>query len=252
MNGLARVVVVFASVLALQGCTGVVGNGHSVTDDRSTGAFDAIDADTSLEVHIAFGETPSVTVITDGNLLSGITTEIVGGTLRIRETIDMWPKVPSSVNIVTPTLHAADNDGSGAMSVVGFSERALHLGSHGSGHLSASIAASTLDLVADGSGGSTITGDTDAITLTQSGSGSVDASGLTARGAHVRVDGSGGASLVSTGTTELATLGSGSIHAELDDGATTLACEGSGSIHWRGNASVASESDTGSGSIVHE
>jgi len=250
MNGFVGFVAVFG-VLAC-GCTGVMGNGHPVVDDRSTGAFDAIEADTSLEVRVTFGETPSVTITTDGNLLSDITTDVVNGTLRIRQTVDIDPRTPSVVAIVAPTLRAVDTGGSGAVTVDGFTAPVFHLGNHGSGRVTASIQATALDLEADGSGGTSLAGDTDEISIEQSGSGSLDATALTARGARVHLDGSGSAALVATGTTDLVTTGSGSIHAELDDGTAALACEGSGSIHWRGNAKVVAQSTTGSGTIVHE
>jgi len=251
MNGFMSVLVtcgVFASI----GCTGVQGNGHPVVDDRTTAAFDAIEADTSLDVEVTFGETPSVTITTDGNLLSDITTEVIGGTLRIHDTVDLWPRTPSRVSIVVSTLHAVDADGSGAMNVTGFSEPAFHLGNHGSGHFTASLRAGALDVAVDGSGGTTIAGDTDEVAITDDGSGSLDATALVARGAVVRLDGSGSATLASTGATDLTTTGSGSIHAELDDGTTKLLCAGSGSIRWRGDAKVVAQSSTGSGSIVHE
>ena len=250
MNGFGRMGVVLG--LACAGCTGLEGNGHSVVDDRSTGAFDAVEADTSLDVRITFGETPSVTITTDGNLLPDITTEVVGGTLRIHDTVDLWPRTPSVVTIVVSTLRAVDSGGAGATSVVGFTEPALHLGNHGSGHFSASVQANALDLALDGSGGTTIAGDTDAVTIDETGSGSLDATGLVARGAHVRLDGSGSAQITASGTTDLTTAGSGSIHAELDEGTTRLEVDGSGSIHWRGNAKVVAQETTGSGDIVHE
>lgn len=251
MNGFKRVVVT-CGVFALAGCTGVQGNGHSVVDDRTTGSFDAIEADTSLDVVVTFGETPSVTITTDGNLLGDVTTEVIDGTLRIRDTVDIWPRTPSLVSIVVPTLRAVDADGSGAMNVTGFSGPSFHLGNHGSGHFTASLQASALDVALDGSGGTTIAGDTDEVAITEGGSGSLDASALVARGAVVRLDGSGSATFASTGATDLTSTGSGSIHAQLDDGTTKLACEGSGSIRWRGNAKVVAEETTGSGSIVHE
>jgi hypothetical protein len=251
MNGFNRVVV-SCGVFALAGCTGVQGNGHSVVDDRTTGAFDAIEADTSLDVEVTFGETPSVTITTDGNLLPDITTEVVGGTLRIRDTVDIWPRTTSLVSIVVPTLHAVDADGSGAMSVTGFSAPTFHIGNHGSGHFTASLQAGALDVALDGSGGTTIAGDTDEVAITDDGSGSLDATALVARGAVVHLDGSGSATFASTGDTDITTTGSGSIHAQLDDGTTKLACDGSGSIRWRGNAKVVAEETTGSGSIVHE
>ena len=237
MNGFNRLFVA-CGVFALNGCFAVQGNGHPVVDDRTTGSFDAVEADTSLDVEVTFGETPSVTITTDGNLLADIKTEVVSGTLRIRDTVDISPRTPSLVSIVVPTLRAADADGSGAMHVTGFSEPTFHLGNHGSGAVTASIQAGALDVVLDGSGGTTISGDTDEVAITDDASGSLDASALVARGAVVHLDGSGSATLASTGATDLTTTGSGSIHAELDDGTTKLLCAVSGSIRWRGDAKV--------------
>ncbi|HEX4514353.1 MAG TPA: DUF2807 domain-containing protein [Polyangiaceae bacterium] len=251
MNGFCRAALV-CGVFAFAGCAGVEGNGHSVVDDRTTGTFDAIEADTTIDVEVSFGETASVTVTTDGNLLTDVTTEVVSGTLRVHDTVAISPRTTSLVRIVVPTLHAADADGSGAVTVTGFSEPAFHLGNHGSGRVTASLQASAFDVALDGSGGTTLAGDTDAVTIAQHGSGSLDASALVARGAIIELDGSGSATLSSTGATTLTTAGSGSIHAELDEGTAKLACAGSGSIRWRGNAKVVAQETTGSGSIVHE
>ncbi len=225
--------IIFISVIS--GCADVWGDGTSASETRTMSAFDAIVADTSLDVVVTRGDVASVAITTDANLLRRISTDVVGGTLRIRDTEAISTQVPSLITIVVPDLVAADANGSGAMSVSGFTEPSMHLGNSGSGHLTASIHADALDVLADGSGSTTLDGAASLLTMSLSGSGSVESRAFVGRG-----------------DSKLDLSGSGSMHAELDDGTASLNLSGSGSIHWSGSSKVISEVRSGSGSIVHE
>lgn len=250
--GLA-VVFVVAAWSELCGCDMVVtGDGVGVASQRATGPFHAIDAKTSLDVEVTQGDTLSVVVTTDENLVQLISTEVVGDTLEIEQADNLRPGARSVVTIVVPALVAVDLNGSGAMIVNTFSSPVMHLGNAGSGPLTATIHADTLDVASSGSGSTTVDGDANMLALALGGSGSVDATRLPTHGAHVHHDGSGSASIVVSGDSQIEASGSGTVHAVLDNGGTILSVDGSGSIRWSGNAHVISETRSGSGTIVHE
>ena len=220
-------------VAILSGCA-LTGDGKSISEARTLDAFNAIEADTSLDVVVTQGNVESVTVTTDSNLVGLVVTDVVGSTLRIRDTEAMNTSVPSVVTIVVPDLVAVDADGSGDIGVSGFSEPSMHLGNAGSGDLNASIHADALEVTLDGSGATTLEGDANALSLSLGGSGSLD-----------------GHALIGRGGSALDLSGSGSMRAELDDGTASIALSGSGSIHWAGSSEVVSQVRTGTGSIVH-
>lgn len=222
--------------IGVTGCDviGVAGNGHPVTDTRDESAFSAVVADTSLDVVITRGDVASVVVITDGNLVPFILTDVIDGTLHITDTRNVAPRTPSVVNVVVPALDAASADGSGSMNVSGFDGASLQLENGGSGDLVASVRPSDLVVSANGSGDVKLDGAASNVVVDLGGSGSVS----------LGLDG--------TSSSKLGVSGSGSIHARLDAGTTWLTISGSGSIHWTGDATLAGSSDTGSGSIVHD
>ncbi len=248
MKGLRYVIM----AVALLGCSAAFGNGRSGTETRPTPAFDAILANTALPVTIVAGPTTSVVVTTDDNLLPLVRTTVTGSTLVIDQVASIQPRTASSVTVRVPTLASLEHDGSGSMSVSGFSVPTLHVVAGGSGRLDLDARADTLNVGAFGSGSVSLSGDAGALALLARGSGSVDASRLTTHGADASVQGSGSTRLLVSGDATLSDSGSGSIHAELDDGDASLSISGSGSIRWKGNSRVIAESRTGSGDIVHD
>ena len=56
-----------AGLIGLRGCVGgVPGDGHAKTEARATAPFTAVDADTSVDVVVTRGDTPSLVVTTSG------------------------------------------------------------------------------------------------------------------------------------------------------------------------------------------
>jgi hypothetical protein len=253
MKPIGSMMMTFAMGLCAAACasSGVQGDGHAFSETRTVPTFGSIDADTAIDVQVTKGETASVVVTTDENLVPLITTRVVGSTLFIDQQGDVVPHTASLVTISVPDLSVAKLDGSGSMMASGFSEGDIQLFAAGSGNLTASLQADTLEVTLSGSGGITLSGNTSNLTVSAVGSGDVDASELVVGGASVDLGGSGNCSLVVRGSSTIGVSGSGSINAELDDGDTWLAVSGSGSIFWSGNAQVASETRTGSGNIVH-
>jgi len=97
-----------ALVLATGGCrwNGIVGNGHIVTDTRPVGDFNEIEADGGFQIDWRNGA-PSLSITTDENLLSHITTETSDHHLRLHSHGNIWSRHGIKVAISSPNRTGA-------------------------------------------------------------------------------------------------------------------------------------------------
>jgi hypothetical protein len=169
----------------------------------------------------------------DENLQALLVTESVGDTLVIRQT-DSFATSNARVEVTLPKLLGAADNGSGSMTVSGFSDpNPITLSVTGSGSLDFSGASTTLSLENTGSGSTQLHGQGSALTAEVEGSGSLSAEDFTAATATLSVD------------------GSGSIHCTVT-GKVSAHDSGSGSIVIGGGAAIEDASRSGSGSITTE
>jgi len=91
---------------ALVGCEDIQGNGHIVEQERSIGALTGVFLASGLHGDITVGETPSVKIRGDSNLLNFIRLELRDGILtsELDEGLSLLPTEPIVVSVVTPTL----------------------------------------------------------------------------------------------------------------------------------------------------
>jgi hypothetical protein len=242
---------IFFSSLAATACDAVQGNGRATTEQRDTSAFTQVENRSSLSVSVVRGDTFSVDVRIDSNLQPLVETTVAAGVLRIDETEPFDAQASSFVSIVMPSLDAAGNDGSGDMTIRGFTQASLALSSGGSGGVAFDGTAGTLSVDASGSGSVDVAGSATYLSARAAGSGGIDASGLTTDGADLTTTGSGGVVATVHGDASLIAEGSGSIDATLSGGTASFSVTGSGSITWTGDERVASVTQTGSGRVEH-
>jgi hypothetical protein len=192
--------------------SGIQGSGVAVTQTRTVAAFSRLDLAGSNNVTVVVGGPQSVVVHADSNLISHVTTGVVGGTLVIGDTGSFTTRSPMSVDVSVPSLTALNLSGDGQISVTGISTPQLTVMISGDGLLSAAGTATRLD-------------------VTISGDGQAQLSQLTARDVHAVVSGSG--LIQVTATTSL-----------------DAAVPGSGTIIYTGNPPQVATSVTGSGSVT--
>jgi len=104
-----RITIAFLAVLVLAaaGCNhGIVGNGHIVTDTRPVGDFSEIEANGGFQIDWRAGS-PSLSINTDENLLSHITTEISDHRLRLHSHGNIWSRHGIHVAVSSPTRSGA-------------------------------------------------------------------------------------------------------------------------------------------------
>ncbi|WP_374356265.1 head GIN domain-containing protein [Chitinimonas sp.] len=210
------------------------GNGSEKTETRSITAVSEVQADGAIDVEVSIGDTPSLTVSGDANLLKLIVTEQQGSQLRIRAERSFSSNNPVRVKLVTPALKAARHAGSGELAVDG-------------------LKGGDFALDVTGSGDTRLAGKVDTLTAHLVGSGDLDADQLQPGKVDLDVLGSGDVSLgrVSVDTFKAAVKGSGSVTASGSAKQLTGNVLGSGDLNLGDlHAEAADVSVMGSGDIA--
>ena len=167
----------FCILSLISGCNinmtpGVQGSGVSKSEQRPVGSFDRVKMDGTSDVSITFGDTHSVTVTADDNLLPIIETIVVGNELRIGTSGSYSTSKGIDINIVMPALIACNLDGTGDLNVSGYEGERL-------------------DLLTDGTGDIMVQGTVGIVHATTDGTGEINLEKLVAREAYATADGVG-------------------------------------------------------------
>jgi len=156
----------------------VRGSGIAKTEERTVGDFDRILLEGSSNVTVKVGETKAVTVSGDDNLVSWVTTEVSGGLLKIGNRPGSYStRTPLVVTVSVPALAALRSQGSSDVSVTGVSGEAIEITVTGSGDVEASGKIGRLDAKVSGSGDLRLAGlEGREVCAMLSGSGDIDVS----------------------------------------------------------------------------
>ena len=210
---LASLVVVLTRTMHTGGSKALVGSGHASTSARHVGSFSGVELEGTADMRVVVGSQTAVTVRGDDNIVKIVDTAVRGATLVISEqNRSFTTKVPLTVTVATPALNTSTLAGTGTMRIEGIRSSGFTASFGGTGKLE-------------------LSGRTDHLVLTLSGTGAADAAGLTARSVNVVVAGTGTAHVKAT--------------RELD---ATIA--GTGTIVYGGGASIVRTHVSGTGSIV--
>ena len=191
--------------------SGIQGSGIAAAQARTVAGFSRLDLAGSNNVTVVVGAPQSVVVRADSNLISHVTTQVVGGTLVIGDTGSFTTRAPMSVEVSVPSLTTLSLSGDGQISVTGISVPRLTVNISGSGLLSAAGTATRLD-------------------VTLSGDGQAQLFQLTARDVHAVVSGSGLIQVTATTSLDAAVPGSGAIVYGGNPPQVTTSVTGSGTV----------------------
>jgi len=169
------------------------GSGISAQAERTCDSFDSVKLVGSIDVVIQVGETQSIVINGDDNLIKRVVTEVSDGQLEVRlENGNYTINTPLIVTVGLPELEAAEIVGSGDIEISGLASEALSLSVLGSGDLSA-------------------TGHVDRLKADVTGSGDMELRELHAGSVDAEVTGSGDLTLSVENHLKAAVLGSGDI-----------------------------------------
>lgn len=205
--------------LALSACFGniryesVQGSGNLSSESRPVKGFHAIELAGSGDMEVVFGESESLVIEGDDNLLPLIETKVQGGTLVIstRPNTNINTRLGIYYKVTMKSLDALNLPGSGNITVDGLQAQSIKLDIPGSGTL-------------------TILGATDSVNATINGSGNILCGDLQSSSATVQINGSG---LVEVNASE-------SVSANIN---------GSGTVQYHGNPAKVDQRISGSGSV---
>ena len=183
-------------------------------EQRSVASFTSVELAGSADVNILLGDTQSVNVQADDNILPLIETNVVNGRLviRTRPGTSITSTNGVVVTVVVKSLQGVTLSGSGNM----------HVGAMSGPDL-------TVELT--GSGDITVEGSVEHAAISMHGSGNILCNGLKAHSADVSL------------------LGSGNITAYADQ-SLNATLSGSGTIRYDGNPAKVTKNITGSGTIT--
>lgn len=192
---------------------GMTGEGPIVTKNLDLEKFDAVGLQISGDLYLKQGNTQSVRIEGQQNILDNIKTEVTDGYWKIKFDKPVRKHDKLKVYITLPNLTAARVSGAGDIigenKFTGLGDLALSIS--GSGNVKFAAEAASIELRISGSGDMEIDGSAATLQLGISGSGDIDAYSLTAKKCNVRISGSGDCKINVTDNLEAKISGSGDI-----------------------------------------
>jgi len=209
------------------------GTGSVQTDKREPGSFKEIALELSADVTVLKGESTSLVIEAQSNLIDKIKTKIRGDKLTISDEGCINSKERIKITVYLPELEALEVNGSGNIMVPDtFQVKDITLEINGSGDIKGKFIAAKIESDIRGSGNIILTGSANKHTMEILGSGNIKAGDLPSNSSEVRVSGSGDVFVYAI--------------QNLD-----VKINGSGTVHYKGKPSVNS-SVNGSGKVVDE
>jgi hypothetical protein len=216
----------------------VRGNGNVTTQNRSEANFKSVKTAGSFDLYVTQGETHSIRIEAEENLMKYITTEVEGGVLRvrIRKGVNLRPRKDMKVFVTAPNFKDLGIAGSGNI----ISETELK-------------SSENIEFTIAGSGDIRISSvDAPKVTVRISGSGSASITGQT-RNSEFRIAGSGDikCSELKSENTEVHIAGSGNVWTYCSQN-LDVHIAGGGDVHYAGNPVNVKQKIAGSGSLIKE
>lgn len=213
----------------------VPGSGKIVTQTRDVSGFLAVDISYPADVTIIQGQTESVTIEADDNVLPQLRTRLDMGTLHIENGESVWsarvnPSRPVKITINVKDLHSLNFSSAGTIHVSNLQTDDLSMNLSGAGTITFdNVNLRSLGCNLSGVGSVKVGGVADNLKLNISGLGSFDGVDLFNKSANVHVSGAGSAT----------------VHPKNE---LIADVSGTGSINYYGNPSV-SKNVSGLGSV---
>jgi hypothetical protein len=202
--------IVTAAGCGTDGDDAVRGSGDIVTEVREVSGFSEVQIEGSGDVIVDVGESESLTIEADDNLLELITTSVSGSRLEIEFDEPLRPSEAIVYRIGVIEFDAVTVAGSADV-------------------VAPSLACDTFSVSVAGSGSFDLGGTCDALDVSIAGSGDVDASDLAVARADVSITGSGDVVVNATDALDVSIAGSGEVE-YFGDPAIEIDISGSGDV----------------------
>lgn len=208
------------------------------TQDRKLSGFHALASSGSFDVVLSQGNTESVHVKADADVINEVVTEVKNGTLMIHSKNNhswgmghLWINKTIIIYVVAKDLNSIGLTGSGNLKIDNqFNTNKLELRLTGSGDFQGKINVKTLEASVSGSGDFSISGQAEESTVAISGSGDFEGRNLITKTTAIRVSGSGDASIYASEKVDASVSGSGDVHYSGHPKSVAKVVHGSGDI----------------------
>ena len=215
---------------------GTSGSGKLVSSTHEVNDFRSVKVDYPAQVFISQGNTESVKVEAEDNVLTNIKTEVQNGQLQIYYKADdgkpVNPTKLVKITIVVKDLKDVEFNSAGELNITGLKTDSLDVSLNGAGNLKLNnIAITKLSVNLSGADSMTASGKADDLQLNISGFGSFNGKELHGKTANVNLSGAGSATVWT-------------------DSDLTAEISGAGSVNYYGSASVTKRIN-GIGGVTH-
>jgi len=195
----------------------ITGNGNLKKESREVTGFTSLSSHGAMDVQISYGNSNSIVVQADENLLPYIETTVEDGKLTIKSKKNVNLKSHSKI-IVTVSMTKINGlqlSGSGNINADGnfTSDAKTNMMLSGSGNIKLNSGSfKDLEVAVSGSGNIDLKkGTADNISVSISGSGNIDCSGITSDNVDARISGSGNARVNANKSIDAIISGSGNV-----------------------------------------
>jgi hypothetical protein len=207
------------------------GDGKISVDTRPLESFSSVDLEGAYDVILVQGPKSEVSIETDNNLLTHITSTVDNGKLTVSSEGILSPTKSVKVTITSPNFRTIDIEGSSDISAsTPITSDDLTLQLEGAGDFNLEVHAKRLHSQIEGSGSMMLVGDAQSHSIEIDGSGDLSCKKLLADSTKIEVAGSGDADVNVSKRLQASIAGSGSVRYQ---GAVTdihTSITGSGSI----------------------
>jgi hypothetical protein len=195
----------------------VAGSGIITTETRTLPDFNAVSIEVPADVTILQGESASLRLTGDDNLLPQIRSEVKGGVLVIENEVREWnqrvrPTKPIQIELTVSDLSEVDFPTAGRLLVEEFTGKTLQISVSGAGDVALNkVALEELSLRLSGAGDVSADGNAGQLTLSISGLGSFKGAELRTQSAGVSISGAGDAIVWAEQSLDVRISGAGSV-----------------------------------------
>ncbi|MEG2029143.1 MAG: head GIN domain-containing protein [Janthinobacterium sp.] len=192
----------------------IQGSGKLQKQTREAGSFHGVALNVPGNVELRIGNTDSITIEADDNILPLIDTAVENGTLRIRpaKRNANFRQTKLTIVIEARQVERISVGGSGSIAASGLRGDKLRFDVGGSGSIHArELDSRTVSVAIGGSGNFKASGKTEQLTASIGGSGNIQAGRLAARDVQVSIGGSGEAQVWAKDDLTISIGGSGEV-----------------------------------------
>ncbi len=208
--------------MALSSCIvpfrGVVrGSGNIITETRQVSDFNKVQLDGAGTLTITKGDSESLQIEADDNVLPELTSDVTGNTLVLGIEENWWQKaiIPTqTINYVLTVTDLSDITINGAADLYldGFETDSLTIKINGAGNITVSdLAANAFEFEINGTANSDLSGEVHDLSIKVNGMGNVQAGGLQTSTADIEINGLGNGTIWVTDSLSVSISGGGSL-----------------------------------------